>query len=154
MLSYQVPLWPEHALTRRNAEALETMVRSRASQEWAASADFFETITHLREAIQIPSAAHCGLEYQRWAVRSQFRGEGRRFMNLMNRPLDIPLLHLRGLADPYVLAEAVDRSRHYAPRGRFAGIAGAGHYAHEEAPGPVNEELQRFLDASTSLLSR
>ena len=154
LLSYQVPLLPEHTLTRHNAEALETMVRSRASREWAASADFSETITHLREAIQIPSAAHCGLEYQRWAVRSQFRGEGRRFMNLMNRPLDIPLLHLRGLADPYVLAEAVDRSRHYAPRGRFAGIAGAGHYAHEEAPGPVNEELQRFLDASTSLLSR
>jgi pimeloyl-ACP methyl ester carboxylesterase len=108
----------------------------------------------MRQAIQIPSAAHSALEYQRWAVRSQLRGEGRRFMKLMNRPLDIPLLHLRGHADPYVLADAVERSRSYAPRGRFVEIPGVGHYAHEEAPESVNEELQRFLDSQLALLSR
>ena len=66
-------------------------------------------------------------------------------MKLMNRPLDIPLLHLRGTIDPYVLADPVERSRHYALRGRFVSVPGAGHYAHEEAPIEVNEELQRFL---------
>jgi pimeloyl-ACP methyl ester carboxylesterase len=145
LLRYQVPLWPEHALTRHDGAALEALVRSRASEKWTASADFATTITHLRQAIQIPSAAHSALEYQRWAVRSQLRGEGRRFMKLMNQQLDIPLLHLRGGADPYVLNDPVERSHRYAPRGRFVGIPGVGHYAHEEAPAIVNAELQQFL---------
>jgi len=145
LLRYQVPLWPEHALTRHNADALEALVRSRASGKWVVSEDFSESIVHLRQAIQIPSAAHSALEYQRWAVRSQFRSEGRRFMKLMNRPLDIPLLHLRGSVDPYVLPDPVERSRWFAPHGTFVDVPGVGHYAHEEAPVDVNAELQRFL---------
>ena len=147
LLGYQLPQWPERMLTRNDAEELEHLVRSRASGAWQASGDFAETIANLRQAIQIPSAAHSALEYQRWAVRSQLRGEGRRFMTLMNRKLDVPLLHLRGGADPYVLADPVERSQRYAPRGRFVGVPGVGHYAHEEAPVAVNEQLQRFLAA-------
>ena len=147
LLGYQLPQWPERMLTRNDAEELEHLVRSRASGAWQASGDFAETIAHLRQAIQIPSAAHSALEYQRWAVRSQLRGEGRRFMTLMNRQLDVPLLHLRGGADPYVLADPVERSQRYAPRGRFVGVPGVGHYANEEAPVAVNEQLQRFLAA-------
>lgn len=152
LLRYQVPRRPEQLLTRNNADELETLVRTRASGKWLASEDFSETIAHLREAIQIPSAAHSALEYQRWAVRSQTRSEGRRFMKLMNRPVDLPLLHLHGDRDPYVLADAVQRSRRYAPRGRFVEVPGVGHYAHEEAPAEVNAHLQRFLDAA--VLSR
>ena len=99
----------------------------------------------MRRAIQIPSAAHSALEYQRWAVRSQLRGEGRRFMRSMKRPLAVPALHLRGDADPYVLADPVYRTQHYAPHGRYVSIAGAGHFGHEEAPEVVNEHLSRFL---------
>jgi len=145
LLRYQVPLWPEHAITRHNAEALEALVRSRASGKWVVSEDFSETIRYLRQAIQIPSAAHSALEYQRWAVRSQLRSEGRRFMKLMNSPLAIPLLHLRGGVDPYVLPDPVERSMRYAPRGKFVDVPGVGHYAHEEAPIEVNAELQSFL---------
>lgn len=145
LLGYQVPLWPEHLLTRDDADELEAIVRSRSSGKWVASEDFSDTIAHLRQAIQIPSAAHSALEYQRWAVRSQFRGEGRRFMKLMSRRLEVPLLHLRGDADPYVLDDPVERSRAYAPRGRFATLPGVGHYAHEEAPVEFNAQLQRFL---------
>ena len=146
LLRYQLPMFPERALTRHNADALEQLVRSRASGKWLASEDFSETISHMRKAIQIPSAAHSALEYQRWAVRSQLRSEGWRFMKSMDRQLDVPLLHLRGDADPYVLADPVDRTQHYAPRGRFVSVAGAGHFAHEEAPEEVNEHLRRFLD--------
>ncbi len=145
LLSYQLPRWPERALTRNDAEGLEYLVRARAAGAWKSTADFTETVTRLRQAIQIPSAAHSALEYQRWAVRSQFRSEGPRFLGLMNRQIDIPLLHLRGAADPYVLADPVERSVRYAPRGLFLGLPGVGHYAHEEAPVEVNEHLQRFL---------
>ena len=148
LLRYQVPRRPERLLTRNNAEELETLIRARSSGKWIASADFSETIAHLREAIQIPSAAHSALEYQRWAVRSQTRSEGRRFMTLMNRSIDLPLLHLHGGEDPYVLKDPVQRSRRYAPRGRFVELPGVGHYAHEEAPAEVNGHLQRFLDAT------
>lgn len=145
LLRHQLPIWPERKLVRHNAIEVERLVRGRAGDAWLATEDFAETIRHLREAVQIPGAAHSTLEYQRWAVRSQLRAEGRRFMQSMKRPLDIPLLHLRGVADPYVLADPVHRTESFAPRGRFVSVPGAGHFAHEETPERVNEELSAFL---------
>lgn len=146
MLRYQVPVWPEHQLTRHNGAEIEQLVRSRAGARWQASQDFSDTIGHLRTAIQIPSAAHCALEYQRWAVRSQFRSEGSRFMRALDRrALAIPLLHLRGDDDPYVLAGAVDKTRRYAPHGMYVTLPGVAHFAHQEAPEDVNAHLQRFV---------
>lgn len=145
LLRWQVPRWPEHRLTRDGGEELERLIRRRCAPLWPESEDFSTTIPHLRSAIQIPSAAHSALEYQRWAVRSQSRSEGRRFMKLMDRQLGIPLLHLRGGADPYVLDGPVRGSRRYATAGRFVDIDGAGHYAHEEAPAEVNRHLREFL---------
>lgn len=146
MLRYQLPWWPEHVLTRDDAAELERLVRSRASGKWLASEDFSEAIRHMRRTIRIPFAAHSALEYQRWAARSQVRGEGRRFMRSMKRPLSIPVLHMRGDADPYVLTDPVDRTqRLYAPHGRYISIGGAGHFAHEETPDVVNDHVMRFL---------
>jgi pimeloyl-ACP methyl ester carboxylesterase len=145
MMRYQLPFWPERSLTDDDAAELEAVVRSRAGANWLASEDFSEAIHHMRRAIQIPSAAHSALEYQRWAVRSQLRGEGRRFMRSMKRPLSVPVLHVRGDADPYVLADPVRRTQRFAPHGRYVSIAGSGHFAHEENPELVNEELTRFL---------
>jgi pimeloyl-ACP methyl ester carboxylesterase len=145
MLRYQAPFWPERSLTRHDAAELEAVTRSRAGAKWLASEDFTETIHHMRRAIQIPSAAHSALEYQRWAVRSQLRGEGRRFMRSMKRPLAVPVLHMRGDADPYVLADPVRRTLRFAPQGRYVSISGAGHFAHEEEPDQVNDQLTRFL---------
>jgi len=146
LLRYQVPIWPERLLTRHNAAEIERLVRSRSSPKWVASEDFSQTIGHLRQAIRIPAAAHCALEYQRWALRSQLRDEGHRFMKSMSERLAIPVLHLRGDADPYVLADPVDRTRRYAPHGRYISIAGAGHFSHEEAPEQTNGYLTRFLE--------
>lgn len=145
LLRYQVPLWPEHVLTRQDGAEIERLVRSRAGSAWLGTADCAETIGHLRRAIQIPSAAHSALEYQRWAVRTQLREEGRRFLRAMSDQIAIPMLHLRGDADPYVLADPVERSRRYAPHGHYVSVAGAGHFSHEEAPADVNRHLTRFL---------
>jgi pimeloyl-ACP methyl ester carboxylesterase len=145
MLRYQIPMYPERSLTRHDAAELERVVRSRSTGKWLASEDFSESISYMRRAIQIPAAAHSALEYQRWAVRSQLRGEGRRFMRAMRRPINVPVLHLRGDADPYVLADPVYRTQHYAPHGRYVSISGAGHFGHEEAPDAVNDQLSRFV---------
>jgi pimeloyl-ACP methyl ester carboxylesterase len=66
-------------------------------------------------------------------------------MRSMKRPLAVPVLHMRGDADPYVLADPVRRTQRFAPHGRYVSIAGCGHFAHEEDPGLVNEQLTRFL---------
>ncbi|HEU0190225.1 MAG TPA: alpha/beta hydrolase [Mycobacterium sp.] len=146
LLRYQVPIWPEHVLTRHDGAEIERLVRSRAGAKWQGYQDFSETVGYLRQAIQIPSAAHCALEYQRWAIRSQLRAEGRRFMAaLTQRSVGVPLLHVRGDADPYVLADPVRRTQHFAPQGRYVSISGVGHFSHEEAPGEVNRHLMRFL---------
>jgi pimeloyl-ACP methyl ester carboxylesterase len=79
-------------------------------------------------------------------VRSQLRGEGRRFMRSMSQQPSIPLVHLRGDADPYVLADPVDRTQRYAPQGRYISITGAGHFSHEEAPEEINTHLMRFFE--------
>lgn len=145
LLRFQLPMWPEHVLTRNDGEALERLVRARAGARWQACEDFSDSIKHMRQAIQIPSAAHSALEYQRWAVRSQLRSEGRRFMKSMKRPINVPVLHIRGDADPYVLADPVYRTQRFAPHGRYVSLTGAGHFGHEEAPDEVNEQLSRFL---------
>jgi pimeloyl-ACP methyl ester carboxylesterase len=145
LLRCQLPIWPERALIRADAAQLERLVRHRSSAKWQAGEDFSETVGYLRRAIQIPAAAHSALEYQRWAVRSQLRDEGRRFMKSMRAGIEVPLLHLHGDADPFILADPVDRTRRYAPHGRYVSIADAGHFSHEEQPGQVNEHLMRFL---------
>jgi pimeloyl-ACP methyl ester carboxylesterase len=145
LLRYQVPMLPERWLIRHDAAALERLVRARADPKWLDTEDFSTTIRHMRRAIRIPGAAHCALEYQRWAVRSQLRSEGHRFMRSMNRQLGVPVLHLRGDADPYVLADPVRRTERFAPNGRFVSVSGAGHFSHEEAPEVVNDQLTRFL---------
>lgn len=145
LLRYQLPIYPERVLTRANGAQIEHLVRGRSGPAWLEREDFAETVDHLRRAIQIPSTAHCALEYQRWAVRSQLRDEGRRFMKSMDRQLGIPVLHVRGDDDPYILLDPVDRTRHYAPHGRYVSVSGAGHFSHEEQPAQVNEHLTRFF---------
>lgn len=145
LLRYQAPLLPERLLTRHDGAEIERLVRSRSGAKWVASEDYSQTVRYLRQAIQIPGAAHCALEYQRWAVRSQLRGEGHRFIKSTTAQLGVPLLHIRGDADPYVLAAPVERTQRYAPHGRYVSVAGAGHFSHEEAPSEINRHLTRFL---------
>ncbi|MUL49248.1 alpha/beta hydrolase [Mycobacterium sp. CBMA293] len=145
MLRNQLPWWPEHVLTRHDGALVEQLARSRAGAAWPASDDFAETIRHARTAIQIPSAAHSALEYQRWAARSQIRSEGWRFMRGMKQRTTVPVLHMRGLADPYVLDDSVRRTQRYAPQARFVSVTGAGHFAHEEQPDTVTAELSTFV---------
>lgn len=145
LLRYQAPLLPERLLTRHDGAEIERLVRSRSGAKWVASEDYSQTVRYLRQAIQIPGAAHCALEYQRWAVRSQLRGEGHRFIKSTTAQLGVPLLHIRGDADPYVLAAPVGRTQRYAPHGRYVSVAGAGHFSHEEAPAEINRHLTRFL---------
>lgn len=138
---YQVPIAPERALTKDDGAAVERILRARTSPSWQNSDEFDDVATQMRSAIRIAGAAHCALEYQRWAFRSQFRSDGRRFMQAMDTTLDIPVLQIHGEHDPYVLRKTVAADAKWAPQRRLHTVVGAGHYTHQEAPDEVTAEL-------------
>ncbi|MGL4306583.1 MAG: alpha/beta fold hydrolase [Mycobacteriaceae bacterium] len=146
-LRYQLPFQPEQKLIRDGGREAELLIRARSGTTWTHSSEFPEVAQRVRLAIQIPKVAHSALEYQRWAFRSQLRSEGYRFMSAMDRPLTIPVLHLHGNLDSYVLADSVHRSATWAPDSRFVTVPGVGHYAQEESPDFVNQEIHKFLSS-------
>ncbi|MGQ4600860.1 alpha/beta fold hydrolase [Nocardia sp. R6R-6] len=144
-LCYQLPRYGEHLLTTTDGFEVERLLRQRVSPGWAGTAEFVDTARRMRSAIQIPGAAHCALEYQRWAFRSQWRPDGRRFMATMREPIRIPVLTIRGDLDPYVLPGTIRRGRYLSPERRLVGIPAAGHFAHQENPDAVTTELAKLL---------
>jgi pimeloyl-ACP methyl ester carboxylesterase len=101
-----------------------------------------------RDAIRIPGAAHCSLEYFRWLVRSSVRPDGHRFRTAMARPVEAPTLHVQGMADPYTLpATALGSARYVTAAYDWLPLEGVGHFPHEEDPSAVNAALTGWLAA-------
>ncbi|HEU0104347.1 MAG TPA: alpha/beta hydrolase [Mycobacteriales bacterium] len=97
-----------------------------------------ETDRRCREAMAIPGAAHCALEYYRWAVRSQARPEGRRFAEALRPGVSAPVLHLHGARDGCILPDTVRGSGDYAHGGYdLRVLPGVGHFPHQEVPDTV-----------------
>ncbi|MFZ2176720.1 MAG: alpha/beta hydrolase [Rhodococcus sp. (in: high G+C Gram-positive bacteria)] len=146
-LACQLPWRPERQLTHDDGAAMERLIIGRSGPTWPQNPEFELVNSRMRSAIQIPGTAHSTLEYQRWAFRSQFRPDGAKFMSLMEQTLQIPVLHLHGDLDTYVLADTVRRSHRYAPTQQLQMIGGVGHYAHWEAPERVNDALLGHMRA-------
>jgi pimeloyl-ACP methyl ester carboxylesterase len=94
----------------------------------------------------VRGAAHSALEYYRWAVRAQLRGEGRRFSEAMAREITVPVLQLSGAADPCILPGTVRASAGWASgpvQTRL--LPGIGHFPHQEAPAATSRALAEFL---------
>ncbi|WP_280235066.1 alpha/beta fold hydrolase [Nocardia cyriacigeorgica] len=144
-LRYQLPRYPEHLLTRGDGAEVERLLRERTRAGFTEDAEFADTARRMRSAIQIAGAAHCALEYQRWAFRSQWRPDGRRFMAIMRKPIEIPVLSLHGEQDRYVLAATLHRGHRLSPRRSVVTIPDAGHFAHQENPDAVTTELAKLL---------
>lgn len=143
-LAYQVPWRPERKLVRDDGWEIERLLRARAGARWQQSDEFREVAERMRSAIRIPGTAHCTLEYQRWAFRSQWRPDGRRFMAAMNKTLTLPVLQLHGARDPYVVPATVRRCVRRAPGRKLLMIDDAGHYAHQERADDVTAALLDF----------
>jgi pimeloyl-ACP methyl ester carboxylesterase len=101
-----------------------------------------ETEARCREAMQIPGAAHCSLEWYRWALRSLTRPSGLRFLRLLDRGVGVPTLQLHGALDRCLLPSTVHGSgdRVHAPYDLRL-LDGVGHYPHQEAPELVSAAL-------------
>ena len=101
-----------------------------------------ETDARCRDALAVPAAANCALEYYRWAVRSQIRPSGRRYLRLLATGVHQPVLQLHGQLDTCLLPTTARGSQAYAHGGYDLQILdGVGHFVHEEAPDLVSRLL-------------
>lgn len=144
-LRYQPPRTGERLLTRRDGFEIERLLRQRAGVRWTGTTEFVDTANRMRAAIRISGTAHCALEYQRWAFRSQWRPDGHRFMSMMREPVRIPVLSLHGEQDAYILASTVRRGNRLSPGRRLVSIPDAGHFAHQENPAAVTAEIAKLI---------
>lgn len=142
----QLPYAPERRLTRDGAAAVETLLRQLSGPKWTEEPEFAEVVDRHRSAMMVRGVAHSAYEYLRWAVRAQLRGEGRRYAEVMQRTISVPVLQLAGDADPCVLAGTVSASAKWATGPlRTRTLAGVGHFPHQEAPAETNRALTEFL---------
>jgi pimeloyl-ACP methyl ester carboxylesterase len=149
LFRFQVPVAPERRLVRDEAAAVEQLMTRWSGQEWTRSDDFGTTLHTLRQAMLIPTVAHCALEYYRWGFRSQFRGEGRRFADAVDTRLRVPVLQLHGETDTCMLpGTARSSSPWLGPHSRFETLPGVGHYPHLEAPATTTAALTDFFASS------
>ena len=146
LATFQIPWLPERDLARDGAVLVEDILRGGAAPHWPASSEFTSVAQHYREAMLIPAAAHCALEYYRWVGRSQFRLDGRRFSRAVDRVARVPVLQLHGADDPYVLERTARGSARWAGNGyRYEVLPGVGHFVVQEAPDQTTALLTEFL---------
>lgn len=141
LMAFQTPLLPERRL--RSGLGVERVLR-----EWSGPGFPDEAaLRRYRTGMQVPFVAHTSMEYYRWAVRSIWRRDGRRFVAAVREPVDVPVLQLHGDLDPWVTARTASGSNRWV-RGslRYEVIPGAGHFLPEEAPDRVNAALIQWLD--------
>jgi pimeloyl-ACP methyl ester carboxylesterase len=92
--------------------------------------------------MQISGAAHSALEWYRWAARAQTRPSGQRFVRLMARGVQQPVLQIHGALDRCTLLSTAQGSASYAHGGSDLHVLDdVGHFVHEEAPELVTELL-------------
>jgi pimeloyl-ACP methyl ester carboxylesterase len=146
LATFQVPWLPERDLARDGAVLVEDILRGGAAPRWPATSEFTSVAQRYREAMLIPAAAHCALEYYRWVGRSQFRLDGRRFSRAVDRVARVPVLQLHGADDPYVLERTARGSARWAGNGyRYEVLPGVGHFVVQEAPDQTTALLTEFL---------
>ncbi len=145
-LGFQVPRVPERSLRADGGARVERLLRAWTGPGWAATDDFAEAVARCREAVRVPGVAHCALEYHRWAFRSRFRSDGRRFAAAVARPPAVPVLAVHGALDPCLLPATARASAPWAGDAhRLEVLDGVGHFPHEERPDAVNALLHGFL---------
>jgi len=68
-------------------------------------------------------------------------------MELMDKPVGVPVLALRGRDDTYIAEPTMTASRDWAPRFDYRDVPGAGHFVHEEQPERTTALLLDWLAA-------
>ncbi|WP_426563933.1 alpha/beta fold hydrolase [Angustibacter sp. McL0619] len=143
--AFQLPFRPERRLVHPGT--VEGLLRNGSGTDWPGDDEDGATVVQAyTDAMRVPFVAHSSMEYYRWAVRSTWRADGRSFVERVDRPIDVPVLHLQGVHDPAVLAQTARRSGDWARGGyEYLEVPDAGHFLPEERPDVVNAALLTWL---------
>jgi pimeloyl-ACP methyl ester carboxylesterase len=144
LLSFQRPRY-EHRVTRHDGAYVEDVLRRGSGPQWTETADFADYAQLCRTAIQIPQASFCAMEYYRWSVRSLTRPSGWKFVTLLTKPIEAPVLQLHGALDGLMLpSTAVGSGRYVTGPYEWRLLSGVGHFLPAEAPDLVTAEVIRW----------
>jgi pimeloyl-ACP methyl ester carboxylesterase len=140
LLAFQAPVAPERWLGDKDGVA--RVLRAWAGPGWPDA----ESEQRYTRAMKMPFVAHTSMEYYRWAVRSVWRSDGRRFAATVRDPIQVPVLQVHGGLDPWILPETAAASGARVDAAlRFELLPAVGHFLPEEAPGQVNSILVDWL---------
>lgn len=144
--AFQLPVLPERQLSD-GGPAVEALLRKGSGTSWPGEDDAGREIVRVyTEAMQVPFVAHSAMEYYRWVVRSSVRSDGRRFVERVDRPVTVPVLHVQGGRDPAVLAATARESARWVDGPyRYEEIEDAGHFLPEERPDDVTALVLDWL---------
>ena len=143
ILFFQLPLLPEHRLTKGAGAIVPRLFLAGAKRRQAFTRADLETF---RQELTRPGAARGALAYYRQAIQSV--GQARRAHAAARERGGIaaPGLLIWGSGDPFL-----GQGLTYGLEDRFAGsfsvvyLRGVGHWTQQEAPDEVNRALERFL---------
>lgn len=137
----QRPFLPERQLASGTGYVGKILRKWSATGGWPDEA----TVQQYADALTLPFVSHTAAEYYRWVVRSVLRSDGRRFVNRLSQPIDVPALHLHGEGDGCVVASGAEGSQEWC-RGRLdEHVLPGGHFLQEETPDEVNGQLLHWL---------
>lgn len=142
LASVQLPFWPERTLTQQDGARIESLLRS-----WSHDPSWVdEAAATYRSAFLRWPTAHTAIEGYRWAVRSRWRTDGRRYMASMLAPLAVDVLHVHGSADPILLPGSCDGSEAMVDGTYERWALAVGHFPQEEAAEEFSTGLVAWLD--------
>lgn len=141
LVRMQLPFRPESYYSRNSAARVgEFLERYSHDRSWLTPEDrlIFQT------AYRSWPTAHTAIEFHRWAVRSLYRTDGRRYQESISEPIKAPVLEIVGEKDTMILAQFADSSSMVSgPYQRS--LLPTGHFVHEENPRAFTDTLVNWL---------
>ncbi|MCF8529843.1 MAG: alpha/beta hydrolase [Candidatus Nanopelagicales bacterium] len=144
VLRMQLPFVPESYYSGNSAARIgDFLVRYSHDPAWLTDSDR----SIFQAAYRAWPTAHTAIEFHRWALRSLYRSDGRRYQDSMSRPLEQPVLEIVGEKDTMVLPRHADSSSMVT--GNYTRVVlPTGHYPHEENAHVFTETVVRWLTES------
>lgn len=140
---FQLPFAPERTFMRSGGSAVINYLR-----QWSLTSEWLtqDVAQRYSQAFTRWPTAHTAIEYHRWAVRSFYRTDGRRYMENMQQPITSDTLIIHGVADPTLdyATSACSEDFVSAPCTRID--LPVGHWPQEEDPQAVQSAVLTWLN--------